>query len=140
MWGLLSERYLWVEIPKEPLENRSLRKYIQIINDWGTWDLFQELLVTLKEIADTKNVTLSELAIAWVLNQKAVSSVILWVRNTDYIWSLEKILSVEFNSLELNRIDEIYFKWSELSWDVFDLERYEPRHRDIMKFNLNKKS
>ena len=39
--GFLSDRWLGVPEPAEPLENRSLTKYKLIIDDIGGWDFFQ---------------------------------------------------------------------------------------------------
>lgn len=51
--GLLSERYLSRPEPGyRELNTASLRKYKQMIDVWGGWGLFQELLRTLKAIAD----------------------------------------------------------------------------------------
>ena len=50
--GFLTERYLGAIEPHEPLENRSLTKYKLVIDEFGGWDLFQELLVCLKAAAD----------------------------------------------------------------------------------------
>jgi len=138
MGWLLSDRYLWKERPQEPLENRSLRKYLRVIDDWANWELFQELLQVLSQISDEHSVTISEISIAWVLHQKWVSSAIVWVRNTKHLDSLHRVLNIDLRKSDLYSIDTIYLKWEFLKWDVFDLERDEPRHRDIMKFNLNK--
>jgi len=46
--GFLSERHLGVGEPAAPLENRSLTKYKLIIDEFGEWALFQELLATLR--------------------------------------------------------------------------------------------
>ena len=45
--GFLSDRWLGAPEPQPPFENRSLTKYKLIIDDFGGWDLFQELLRTL---------------------------------------------------------------------------------------------
>ena len=42
--GFLSERWLGAPEPAGPFANRSLTKYKLIIDDFGGWDLFQELL------------------------------------------------------------------------------------------------
>ena len=44
--GFLTERYLGSMEVREPLENRSLSKYKLIINEFGSWDTFQDLLKT----------------------------------------------------------------------------------------------
>src|SRR5262249_28885546 len=45
--GFISERWLGKDEPVEPFTNRSLRKYKLIIDDFGGWTLFQELLAVL---------------------------------------------------------------------------------------------
>src|SRR5712692_5070283 len=51
--GLLSERYLGRPEPgRADLATASLQKYKQMIDAWGGWTLFQELLAALKRIAD----------------------------------------------------------------------------------------
>ena len=46
--GFLSERWLGKPAPAPDLANRSLTKYKLIIEDFGGWDLFQELLEALR--------------------------------------------------------------------------------------------
>ena len=51
--GLLSEKYLGRPEPRRPeLNTASLQKYKNMIDAWGGWSLFQELLAVLKQIAD----------------------------------------------------------------------------------------
>src|SRR5215510_9739772 len=51
--GLLSERYLRQPEPgSRVLNTASLQKYKRMIDAWGGWSLFQELLSVLKDIAD----------------------------------------------------------------------------------------
>jgi aryl-alcohol dehydrogenase-like predicted oxidoreductase len=51
--GLLSERYLGrIQEPSAAeLDTLNLRKYKKMIDAWGGWNLFQELLPALKGIA-----------------------------------------------------------------------------------------
>ena len=46
--GFLSDAWLGQPEPQPPFENRSLTKYKLIIDDFGGWELFQELLRTLR--------------------------------------------------------------------------------------------
>lgn len=51
--GLLSEKYLGQPEPgRGALNTASLLKYKQMVDAWGGWDLFQELLAALKGVAD----------------------------------------------------------------------------------------
>src|SRR5271157_919556 len=55
--GLLSEKYLGrPEPPRAELNTASLQKYKRMIDAWGGWTLFQELLAALKHIADNARV------------------------------------------------------------------------------------
>lgn len=138
MWWLLSEKYLWDKEPIEPLENRSLRKYLLIINDWWNRELFQEMLLVLKNIWKKYNCTISQIAMKWTLDRKWVSSIIVWTRKTKYINELDWLFFINLTKQDLDDIDFVYSKWKPLNWDVFDLERYDDRHKGIMENNLNK--
>jgi aryl-alcohol dehydrogenase-like predicted oxidoreductase len=79
--GLLSEKHLGRPEPGPgALNTASLRKYKQMIDAWGGWELFQELLRTLKQIADKHGVSIANVAVRAVLDRPAVAGVIVGVR------------------------------------------------------------
>jgi aryl-alcohol dehydrogenase-like predicted oxidoreductase len=79
--GLMSERYLGrIEPSAAELNTSSLRKYKQMIDAWGGWNLFQELLSTLKRIAQKYNVSIANVAIRYILDKSTVAGVIIGVR------------------------------------------------------------
>ncbi len=79
--GLLSERYMDVSEPGyTSLNTASLRKYKHMIDQWGGWELFQQLLRTLKLIADKHGVTIPNVAIRYVLDKPTVAGVIIGTR------------------------------------------------------------
>jgi aryl-alcohol dehydrogenase-like predicted oxidoreductase len=79
--GLMSERYLGrIQPTTAELNTLSLRKYKQMIDAWGGWNLFQELLSTLKRIAQKHNVSIPNVATRYILAKSAVASVIIGVR------------------------------------------------------------
>ncbi len=79
--GLMSERYLGrVQPTTAELNTLSLRKYKQMIDAWGGWNLFQELLSTLKRIAQKHNVSIPNVATRYILAKSAVAGVIIGVR------------------------------------------------------------
>ena len=49
--GFLSDRYLGRPDPAPPLENRSLVKYRLIIEEFGGWERFQDMLAALRQVA-----------------------------------------------------------------------------------------
>jgi aryl-alcohol dehydrogenase-like predicted oxidoreductase len=79
--GLLSEKYLGRSEPRRhELDTVSLQKYKNMIDAWGGWALFQELLATLKEIADRHRVNIANVGIRYVLGRPAVAGVIVGAR------------------------------------------------------------
>src|SRR5919109_446266 len=79
--GLLSDAYLGQPEPRSAiLHTASLRKYKQMIDAWGGWPLFQELLQVLKQIADEHGVSLANVAVRYILDRPTVAGVIVGVR------------------------------------------------------------
>jgi aryl-alcohol dehydrogenase-like predicted oxidoreductase len=79
--GLLSEKYLGQPEPaRSALTTASLRKYKQMVDAWGGWGLFQELLSALKRTADKHGVSLANIAVRYILDRPAVAGVIVGVR------------------------------------------------------------
>nr|XP_004554091.1 uncharacterized oxidoreductase At1g06690, chloroplastic [Maylandia zebra]XP_004554092.1 uncharacterized oxidoreductase At1g06690, chloroplastic [Maylandia zebra] len=80
--GLLSERYLRkVEpISRVELYTASLSKYKNMINTWGGWSLFQDLLGTLETVAKRRNSSIASVAMRYVLDRPAVGGVIVGCR------------------------------------------------------------
>ena len=79
--GLLSERYLGQPEPtRGVLTTASLRKYKQMVDAWGGWGLFQELLSALKHVADKHRVSIANIAVRYILDRPAVAGVIVGTR------------------------------------------------------------
>ncbi|MDZ4766968.1 MAG: aldo/keto reductase [Chloroflexota bacterium] len=77
--GLISDAYLNQPEPRT-LTTASARKYKQMIDQWGGWTLFQDLLRALRQIADKHSVSIANVATRWTLDQPAVAGVIGGVR------------------------------------------------------------
>lgn len=85
--GFLSSYWLGKPEPDyNSITNISLKKYLPWIQAWGGWGLFQELLMTLNEIAAKHNhynnnrVSISNIAQRWVLDQESVAGAIVGAR------------------------------------------------------------
>jgi aryl-alcohol dehydrogenase-like predicted oxidoreductase len=79
--GLLSETYLDRSEPvRSELATASLRKYKSMIDAWGGWPLFQELLAVLKQIADRRRVSIANIGVRYILERPAVAGVIVGAR------------------------------------------------------------
>nr|XP_040050337.1 uncharacterized oxidoreductase At1g06690, chloroplastic-like [Gasterosteus aculeatus aculeatus]XP_040050338.1 uncharacterized oxidoreductase At1g06690, chloroplastic-like [Gasterosteus aculeatus aculeatus]XP_040050340.1 uncharacterized oxidoreductase At1g06690, chloroplastic-like [Gasterosteus aculeatus aculeatus] len=80
--GLLSERYLGKAEPQSRAElyTASLSKYKNVINSWGGWSLFQDLLVALETAARRHDCSVASVATRYVLDRPAVGGVIVGCR------------------------------------------------------------
>ncbi len=79
--GLLSEKYLNQPEPSPyALDTASLRKYKQMIDQWGGWALFQELLTALHQIAAKHGTSIANVAVRYILDKPTVAGVIAGVR------------------------------------------------------------
>lgn len=79
--GLISDQYLNAPEPSaQRLDTASLRKYKRMIDVWGGWELFQELLRTMQEIADKYGVSIANVAVRYVLDKPTVAGVIVGLR------------------------------------------------------------
>lgn len=79
--GLLSEKYLGQPEPRSrALDTVSLEKYKMMIDSWGGWGLFQELLAVLKQIAEKHQVSIANVGVRYILDRPAVAGVIVGTR------------------------------------------------------------
>ncbi len=79
--GLLTNRYLdQPEPPPRELNTASLGKYKQMVDAWGGWELFQELLHVLRAVADKHGVSIANVAVRYILDRPTVAGVIVGAR------------------------------------------------------------
>ena len=136
--GFISERWLGAEEPSEPLENRSLTKYKLIIDEFGGWSLFQDLLTTLSSIAVRHSVPIGAVAIRWVLDQPAVGAVIVGARSRVHLAHTLAALTVNLTPSDLSEINQILVRSTGPLGGVYSLERdHQGLHGRIMRYNLN---
>ncbi len=137
--GFLTDRWLDAEEPHKPLPNRSLTKYKLIIDEFGGWELFQELLTVLRAIADKHAVSIGAAAIRHVLDRPQVAAAIVGARNAKYLQQNLDAFSLQLDQEDADRIEEILSRRSGPGGDTFDLERVPgSSHAGIMRYNLNR--
>jgi aryl-alcohol dehydrogenase-like predicted oxidoreductase len=79
--GLLSEAYLGrAEPSRAELTTVSLQKYKNMIDAWGGWSLFQELLAALARVAQKHGAGIASIGIRMILDRPAVAGVIIGAR------------------------------------------------------------
>ena len=136
--GFLSDRYLGTSDPTQPYENRSLTKYRLIIDEFGGYNLFQELLKVLRTIADKYHVGVAEIASKYVLQKPMVASVIIGARNNKHLNNLKKLDYFNLNNDDLEAISKIIDISKGPYGPFYELERDKTgKHGSIMKYNLN---
>ncbi|TVY82946.1 Aldo-keto reductase [Lachnellula suecica] len=77
--GFLADKWLNKAAPNMFGEDMtpSHRKYFEMINIWGGWELLQKLLSALSEIGTKYNASVSNVATRWVLDHEYVGAVII---------------------------------------------------------------
>ena len=139
--GFLSDRWLGAPKPMTPLENRSLVKYMLIIDDFGGWDLFQELLRALRRVADRHAVDIATIASRYVLDRPRAAAVIVGARNRAHIGDNARITAIALNHADRAEISSVTARAAGPLGDCYELERdLTGRHGSIMHYNNNAKT
>lgn len=134
--GFISERFLGASEPNE-FATRSNVKYKLIIEDFGGWELFQELLRVLNQIAKNHQSDIASISSAWTLQQPGVKAVIVGARNQDHLNRNLAIPNIVFTESELSAVNNVLAQSKVIEGDVYYLERYNARHRGIIHTNNN---
>ena len=79
--GFFSEKYVDSPEPhRSDLTTASLQKYYNMINAWGGWALFQELLLVLSKISKKHDSSISNVSAKFILDKPAVAGIIVGTR------------------------------------------------------------
>jgi aryl-alcohol dehydrogenase-like predicted oxidoreductase len=144
--GFLSERWLGQPepgtaggaTPAATLTNRSLIKYKLIIDDFGGWDSFQQLLALLAQIAAKHNTDLASVASRVMLDRPQVAAVIVGATSTKHVAAHTQLDSVHLDKDDLAAIAAVTRRSNGPKGDIYTLERDRTgRHGRIMKYELN---
>lgn len=115
--GLLSERYVGRKEPSAiELDTLSLRKYKRMIDTWGGWNLFQNLLLTLNDVAKKHNVSIANVATNYILAKPTVAGVIIGVRLgiVDHLGENANVFTFNLDNSDRDYIDAICEKSNDL--------------------------
>lgn len=135
--GFLTEQWLGVADPGYDFENRSLIKYRLIIDEFGGWDLFQQLLQALQSVATKHGVSIGAIASRWALGQKQVAAVIIGARTAKRLAETMAIFDLSLDEEDHTVLDAILSRRQGPNGPVYGLEGDKTgRHGRIMKYNL----
>jgi aryl-alcohol dehydrogenase-like predicted oxidoreductase len=108
--GLLSEKYLGQPEPRGgELTTASLRKYKNMVDAWGGWSLFQELLGILEQIATKHGVSIANVAVRYILDKPTVGGAIVGARLgvTRHLEDNVKVFDLTLNSSDCQEINNV---------------------------------
>jgi aryl-alcohol dehydrogenase-like predicted oxidoreductase len=136
--GFLSDRWLGQPEPSAPPANRSLVKYKLIIDDFGGWSQFQELLRTLRRVADGHGSDIASVASRFALDLKGVAAVIVGATSRAHLAANVGVGALRLTDADRAEIEAVGARRHGPKGDVYELERdRKGRHGLIMKYNLN---
>ena len=118
--GFFSEKYLNVDEPtRADLTTSSLQKYKNMIDIWGGWELFQELLEVLNKISQKHNCSIANIATRFILDKPQVAGVIIGTRLgiTEHIEDNNRVFSLKLDQDDISLISTVTSK----SNDLFDV-------------------
>ena len=118
--GFFSEKYLNVDEPtRADLSTASLQKYKNMIDMWGGWQLFQELLKVLNIISKKHDCSIANIATRFILDKPQVAGVIIGARLgiTEHMEDNNKVFGLKLDQDDISSISAITSK----SNDLFDV-------------------
>lgn len=131
--GFLSEHYLNQESLVKT-KNLSLKKYTQIIEQAGGWQVFQQALHRLGDIAAQHAVSIAQLVCSYTLHQPGVAAILLGASDTKYLLSNIAIATIQLSTEDLATIRSAIEMLKILEGDIYEkeleLERLQGRLKD----------
>jgi len=121
--GFLSENYKDKPEPtRSELYTASLQKYKNMIDAWGGWTLFQELLAVLDEIAKKHHMSIANVAAKFVLDEPAVAGVIIGVRLgiAEHRSDNARVFSINFDKDDKEKIRSVTSRSQDLFSSIGD--------------------
>ncbi len=136
--GFLASRWLGVPPPARP-ENRSLVKYRLIVEEFGGWPLYQELLAALDAVARRHQVSPSAVAARWVLDRPGVGGIIVGARHAGHLEENARLAGIRLTDADRAALEAVLARSAGPGGDTFALERDpDGPHAAIMWKNLNR--
>ncbi|KNA13058.1 hypothetical protein SOVF_120170 isoform A [Spinacia oleracea] len=126
MGGLLSEKFLdtnlSIPFAGPSLNTPSLQKYKRMVDAWGGWSQFQVLLQVLNKIARKHGVSISTVAVKYILDQPAVAGSMIGVRLglSEHIKDVNSVFSLELDEEDADSIREVSSRGRDLMTVIGD--------------------
>lgn len=127
--GFLTDKWLnRTEPTYEELTTWSQMKYKRFIDAAGGWEPYQNLLQTVKKVADKNNASIANIASRYILEGDAVASVIVGARlgESEHIEDNRKMLDITLDSNDINAIRKAQHQLTLIPGDCGDEYRKPP--------------
>jgi aryl-alcohol dehydrogenase-like predicted oxidoreductase len=121
--GLLSEHWLGRPEPgRADLPTASLRKYKQMIDAWGGWSLFQELLAVVKSVAGKHGAGIANIGTRYVLDRPATAGIIIGARLgiAEHIADNTRVFTLSLDADDLAALDPVLARSRDLMTAIGD--------------------
>ncbi|MBN3520069.1 aldo/keto reductase [Algoriphagus lutimaris] len=127
--GFLTDK--WVGKPEpsnSEIQTWSQMKYKRFIDAAGGWDVFQQLLQTLKQVAKKHQVSLANIAGRFILENPNVAAIIVGARlgESEHIEDNKKLLEIDLQAEDLELIQEAQNQLTPIPGDCGDEYRKPP--------------
>ena len=151
--GFLSDRWLNIDDPVPSIEtssltadylssyltNRSLIKYYLIIQEFGGWSLFQELLNVLRLVANRHSTNIATISQAWILSRPSVGGIIIGLSGKEeHMDSARRAhtLAYELTTNDYQEINNVLVQSTGPKGSFYEIERIRDGvHGSIMRYN-----
>lgn len=137
--GFLAGTWLGATDPLTPA-NRSQAKYRLIIEEFGGWGRYQELLQTLAGVARRHRASVSAVVLRWVLDRPGVASAIVGARTDAHLADLLTVANLQLDAADQAAIGALRARASGPAGDCYSVERdLDGRHGALNWMNQNLK-
>ena len=137
--GFLTDAWIGRPDPGFDFENRSLVKYRLIIEEFGGWALFQDLLAVLCVVAERHGSDISAIALRATLDNPSVAAAIVGARYANRLTPTLRSFEIALTAQDRREIEAVQCRSTGPQGPVYGLERdVTGRHGRIMKTNLNR--
>ena len=137
--GFLGDKWLGQPLPAQ-VADRSQAKYLLIIEEFGGWSMYQELLAALASVARRHGVSSTAVALRWVLDRPGVATAIVGARTDAHLADLLTVETFSLDATDLDAIAAVTAKARGPQGDCYSVERdSDGRHGALNWMNQNLK-
>jgi aryl-alcohol dehydrogenase-like predicted oxidoreductase len=137
--GFLGDKWLGLPEPAAPAD-RSQAKYRLIIEEFGGWALYQQLLAALDGVARRHGVSITAVTLRWVLDRPGVATAIVGARTDAHLADLLTVETLVLDDTDRAAISAVTARAKGPAGDCYSVERVpDGSHGSLNWMNQNLK-